>query len=142
MSGAVFSDVIEQIWNNGDASAIERFIALEFQGFDPAPITGLEGYKQHFGTLTTAFSDIRITIEDIFDEGERVAARYVVAATHTGNFGDLPPTGTRVLVPAVAIALIRNGQIVVEHAMSDTLGLLHQLGPRPESLDVPSGWLV
>jgi predicted ester cyclase len=75
MSRTVFSDSIEQIWNNGDTSAIERFIAFEYEGYDPAPIIGIEGYKQHFVTLTNAFSDIRITIEDILAEGERVAAR-------------------------------------------------------------------
>jgi hypothetical protein len=42
----------------------------------------------------------------------------------------------------MAIALIRNGQIVVEHAISDALGLLNQLRPVPESLDIPARWLV
>ncbi len=142
MSKAVFRESIEEIWNNGDASAIERFIAPNYEGFDPAPIIGIEGYKQHFVTLTTAFSEIRITIEDIQGERDRVAARYIVEGTHTGHFGDIPPTGIRVRVPGMAIAIISNRQIVVEHALSDTLGLLKQIGVIPESVDVPSHWLL
>jgi hypothetical protein len=46
---AIFSEHIEQIWNNGDANGIERFIAPNYVGFDAAEvISGIEGYKQHF----------------------------------------------------------------------------------------------
>jgi predicted ester cyclase len=122
---AIFSEHIEQIWNNGDANGIERFIS------------GIEGYKQHFETLTTAFSDIRITIEALLAEEDRVVGRFVVEGTHTGNLGDIPPSGKRVLVTGISIARISRGQIVEEHANSDTLGLLKQIGITPESVKVP-----
>jgi predicted ester cyclase len=135
---AIFSDHIEQIWNNGDASGIERFIAPNYVGFDAAEgISGIEGYKQHFETLTTAFSDIRITIEALLAEEDRVVGRFVVEGTHTGNLGDIPPTGKRVRVTGISIARISRGQIVEEHANSDTLGLLKQIGITPESVKVP-----
>jgi steroid delta-isomerase-like uncharacterized protein len=134
---AIFREHIEVIWNNGDASGIERFIAPNYVGFDAAEvISGIEGYKQHFVTLTTAFSDIRITIEALLAEEDRVAARFVVEATHTGNLGDIPPSGKRVRVTGIEIARISRGQIVEEHANSDTLGLLKQIGITPESVKV------
>ena len=131
MSIAVFQDSIEQIWNKSDSSAIERFIAPNYVGVDPAEpglISGIEGYRQHFFRLTTAFPDAHITIDHIFGVNDQVAARYTVEATHTGDFGGLPPTGRRVRVTAIAIARITRGKIVVEHAHSDALGLLTQLG--------------
>jgi len=99
MSVAVFRESIEQIWNNSDISAIERFIAPNYIGVDPAEpevISGVEGYKQHFLRLTTAFPDAHITIDHIFGVNDQVAARYTVVATHTGGFGGIPPTGLRV----------------------------------------------
>jgi predicted ester cyclase len=60
-----------------------------------------------------------------------------VEAAHTGNFGDVPPTGKRVRMTGIAIARIRNRQIVDEYANSDTLGLLKQIGITPESVKVP-----
>jgi predicted ester cyclase len=137
MSEAVFRAHFEQIWNNKDASGIERFIAPNYRGFNAEEvISGIEGYKQHFVTITTAFPDLRITIEAILEEEDRVAARWVVEATHTGNLGDLPPTGKRVRLTGIAIARIRNRQLVEEHANSDTLGLLKQIGVIPESVKV------
>lgn len=134
---AIFQEHIEQIWNNGDASGIERFIALNYVGFDADElISGIEGYKQHFERLTTAFSGIRLTIEALLAEEDRVVARFVVEATHTGNLGDIPPTGKRVSVTGISIARISRGQIVEEHANSDTLGLLKQIGITPETVKV------
>ena len=68
MSITVFQDSIAQIWNKGDSSAIERFIAPTYFGVDPAEpevIAGIEGYRQHFFRLTTAFPDAHITIDHI-----------------------------------------------------------------------------
>jgi predicted ester cyclase len=137
MSQAVFREHFEQIWNRKDASAIERFIAPTYRGFDAAElIAGIEGYKHHFETITTAFPDLRITIDIILGEADRVAARWVVEATHTGPFGEIPPTGKRVRVTGTAVARIRNRQLVEEHANSDTLGLLQQIGITPEAVTV------
>jgi predicted ester cyclase len=60
-----------------------------------------------------------------------------VEATHTGPFGEIPPTGKHVRVTGTAVARIRNGQLVEEHANSDTLGLLQQIGITPEAVTVP-----
>ena len=137
MSKRIFHEHIEQIWNNKDASGIERFIAPNYRGFDAAEvISGIEGYKLHFVTLTTGFPDLRITIRDM-QEQDRVAARFSVEATHTGDFVGIPPTGRRVRVTGIEIALISRGQLVEEHANTDGLGLMKQLGIIPEPPKVP-----
>jgi predicted ester cyclase len=80
--------------------------------------------------------DLRITIEAILEEAGRVTARWVAEATHIGHFGEIPPTGTRVRMTGIAIARIRNRQLVEEHANSDALGLLMQISVIPESVKV------
>ena len=143
MSKAVFREHFEQIWNKKDASAIGRFIAPNYRGFESAElISGIEGYKQHFRTITAGFPDLRLTIEVILDEaiqeGEaRVAARWFMQATNTGKFGDIPPTGRRVRMTGIAIVRISDGLIVEEHANSDALGLLKQMGAIPGPVTVP-----
>jgi predicted ester cyclase len=138
MSKAILREHFEQIWNNKDASGIERFIAPNYRGFDGAElISGIEGYKQHFVTITTAFPDLRITIEVILEGDGRAAARWFVEATHTGPLGEIPPTGKRVRMTGIAIIRTSNRQIVEEHANSDALGLLKQIGVIPESAKIP-----
>jgi predicted ester cyclase len=144
VSEAVFRDHFEQIWNNKDDSGIERFIAPNYRGFDPAepePILGVEGYRRHFVTITTGFPDMRINIEDILEKGDRVVARWHVEATHTGNFGDLPPTGIAIKFLGISVARIPSLQLVEEHGISDTLGVLRQLGVISETGKIPSLFL-
>jgi len=141
VSEAVFRAHIEQIWNNKDISAIERFISRDYRGFNPAepePILGVEGYKQHFRTLTAAFPDIQITFDDIFEGEGRTVARFVARGTHRGDFGGIPPTGRRFRVGVIAITLIPGSQLVEEHALSDVFGLMKQIGVIDETLKVPS----
>jgi predicted ester cyclase len=138
MSVAIFRAHIEQIWNSKDASGIQRFIAPAYRGFETeALISGIAGYKEHFAALTTAFPDLRITIDVALEGADRAAARYVVVATHTGPFGEIPPTGKRVRVTGEAIIRVSNRQIVEEHANSDALGLLQQLGVIPGTVAIP-----
>jgi predicted ester cyclase len=52
----------------------------------------------------TAFPDLMVTVEDLIAEGDRVAARVVVDATHDGTFmGSIAPTGRRVSVSGIDI---------------------------------------
>jgi steroid delta-isomerase-like uncharacterized protein len=143
MSKAVFVAHIEQIWNNKDASGIERFIAPNFRGHDPADpevISGIAGYKRHFQTLTTGFPDLRITIEEMLGERDGVVARWFVEATHAGDFAGIPPTGKRVRVSGISVVRISTGQLFLEHGISDTLGLMRQITDLPvlETGKVPS----
>jgi predicted ester cyclase len=139
MSKDVFQAHIEQIWNNKDASGIERFIAPNYRGFDAEElISGADGYKKHYETLSTAFPDLRITVEIILEEDDRAAARLSIDATHQGEFLGIPPTGVPVHLTVEAIVRVENGQIVEEHANSDALGLLRQLGVFPQPPRVPA----
>ncbi len=121
MSKGIFSGHIEQIWNNKDVSGIERLIARDYRGFDGAEvISGLEGYKEHFTTVTTGFPDLQITIRDMQEES-RVAARFSVKATQTGDFIGVPPTG-KCAHHRHRDRRIVNGHLVEEHGKADGLG--------------------
>jgi predicted ester cyclase len=134
----IYRDHFEALWNAKDGDQLERFIAPNYRGFEvETVITGLEGYKEHFLTLTGAFPDVVITIQSILAEQDLVSARYVVEATHRGDFAGIPPTGNRVVVTAQSVARIENGLIVEEHANPDSLGLLRQLGITSPSVTVP-----
>lgn len=138
MSKAILRAHFEQIWNNKDASGIERFIAPGYRGLDAeALISGVEGYKEHFEEITAAFPDLRLTIEVLLEGDDRAAARWFMEATHRGPFGELPPTGRRVRMTGESIIRVSDRRIVEEHGNADVLGLLLQLGALPGTVRVP-----
>src|SRR5688500_2054758 len=55
---------VEEIWNRGNYSDLERFVSRDFIVHlpDNETIQGVEGIKQFFSQLRNAFPDIRFVI--------------------------------------------------------------------------------
>ena len=72
-----------------------------------------------------------LTVINIVAEGDMVATQFILKGTHTGTFLDIPPTGKQVSVTGFSIYRIVNGKIIEDWSLSDTLGMLQQLGAIP-----------
>ncbi len=99
-------------------------------GLGPQPLD-LEGVKQFYSGLWNAFPDLRMTIEDMVGEADRVAWRLTVNGTHESEFRGVPATGTEVTFAAQYIFRFRNGKIVERWTNLDRLGVMIQLGAVP-----------
>lgn len=122
---------IEEVWNGGNLSAIDEFVAGDFVVHGSTPggdIQGPEGARRFFGALHEAFPDIRFTIEDQIAEGDRVVTRWTARGTHTGTFMGVPPTGRPIRMTATDVDRIANGKVVECWSQFDDLGLMQQLG--------------
>jgi steroid delta-isomerase-like uncharacterized protein len=91
----------------------------------------LEGVKQFYSGLWDAFPDLRIRIEDMVGEEDRVAWRLTVNGTHESEFRGVPATGTEVTFAAQYIFRFSNGKIVERWTNLDRLGVMIQLGAVP-----------
>jgi steroid delta-isomerase-like uncharacterized protein len=96
-------------------------------GLGPKPLD-LEGLKRFYGALWSAFPDLRITVEDMIAEADKVSWRLLVTGTHKADFNGIPPTGTRVTFTAQYIFRFRDGRIAERWTNLDQLGVLMQLG--------------
>jgi steroid delta-isomerase-like uncharacterized protein len=101
-----------------------------YQGVEP----GLESVKQFYQAFWGAFPDCKLVFEEVFAEGDKVACRFVVYATHQGEFQGIPATGKRITLPGITILQFANGKCVERWSQADFIGLLQQLGvmPAPE----------
>ena len=95
---------------------------------------GPEGMKQFLAFMRSAFSNARVSVEDIISEGDKVAARYVFEADHTGELMGIGATGKRVRLPGIFIARVESGKLAEYWREEDQLGLMQQLSvaPSPE----------
>ena len=66
----------------------------------PDPLSR-EEYLKGMEEGHAAFSDQRITIEDLLAEGDRVASRTTVEMRHTGTFQEIPPTNRKVTFASI-----------------------------------------
>lgn len=125
--------VLEEPWK-GDFDVIDEFVADTYTGYDPSqpePIRGREGVKANFQQYIDAFSDARITVDDQFAEGDRVATRWTGRGTHSGEIAGIAATGKEVTVSGLTFTRLEGGLVVEEWINWDTLGMLVQLGAVP-----------
>jgi steroid delta-isomerase-like uncharacterized protein len=125
---AIVRRFYQEIVNGGNMALVEELIAPGFVEHNNPAGSGLEGFKQFVAGLSSAFPDLQITIEDLFAEGDKVAARVTVQATHQGTFmGSINPTGKKVSFSGIDIFQIIDGKIVGRWNQRDLLGLIRQL---------------
>jgi predicted ester cyclase len=65
------------------------------------------------------FDDLRFEVTDQVSEGDRVASRWTLCGTHRGR---------AVRLTGIVISRFQDGRIVEDHAASDTMELVRQLG--------------
>src|SRR5664279_2628715 len=85
----------------------------------PGTPPGLEGVRQFFTMLITAFPDLAATVEDVLAEGDRVSARITVRGTHTGPFLGIPPTGKPATLSVMDMYRIADGKIAEHWGLTD-----------------------
>jgi len=114
-----------------DADAVRRQLAPDFRDHEMPPgiPPGPEGALQYGAMLHEAFPDLKVKIEDILAEGDRVAVRARWTGTHRGSFPGMPIPGTnrQFSFRGMVFWRIRDGKIVERWATIDRLGLQQQL---------------
>ena len=131
----------EEVWNKGNAAAIDEIYASDFVCHFPVgpKWKGPEGVKKVVARQRTAFPDWEETIEDIIAEGDKVVTRFTSRGTHKGRFMGVPPTGKKVEITEVAVFRIADGKIAEQWGFPDLQGLRRQLGPPQKGRRSPSG---
>lgn len=119
---AVVRRYIEEVLNRGHVEVVDELFVPEMH----------EQVKEIAAIFHTGFPDMRETIEDLIAEGDIVAARWTFQGTHLGEFDDLPATGKSVTMTGMSFYRIGDGKILDDWAEWDELGLLEQLGVRPQ----------
>jgi len=96
-----------------------------------SPAMDLQGFQQYQLKYFASFSDTGITIEDMLSEGDKVAFRGVVRATHTGDYMGIPASGKKIVVPVIGIAKLVDGKIAEWWNFPDRLSWMQQIGAIP-----------
>lgn len=123
--------VIEEAFNNGELDVADEVMASNYVLHDPSrpqEFRGPEGFKEYVRTTRTGFPDLTLTVEDRVVEGDKIADRLSTRGTHEGEFLGIEPTGREIEGSVMVIHHFEDGKCVADHAITDALGLMQQLG--------------
>ena len=126
---AKFQLLYDEILNKGNLDAFEELCVPNFvkHAIPPSPDYGIEGSKQSVLMLRKAFPDIKYTVEDMIEDGDKLVARWSAKGTHKGEFMGIPPTGKQVAFTGIEIIRVKDGKAVEEWEELDRAGLMQQL---------------
>jgi len=123
----------EEVWNKGREEAIDEMFAEDgvahgLADETGATLTGPAGFKPFFRTFRGAFPDIKVIVEDTVAEGDKVAARCTLRATHAGDNLGFAATQKPLDITGIAIVRVRDGKIVEAWNNFDFMTMSRQLG--------------
>ena len=130
---AVVRREIEECWHKGNLVVVEEIYDTNFVDHSPFPGTApnREGIKQFVKIMRAAFPDIRLNIEDLIAENDKVVERVTATGTNKGEFMGTTPTGKQITVPVITINRFAGNKIVERWSLSDQLAMMQQLGMIP-----------
>ncbi len=106
----------EQVWNQKRESAIDEMLSEHGKSYGfpetDSVLVGPDAFKAIHRTFRGAFPDVRVEIEDIIAEGDRVAIRWHASMTHLGDHLGFAASGKKAAMPGSSFAIVEDGKIV------------------------------
>jgi steroid delta-isomerase-like uncharacterized protein len=121
----------DQVWTQKSEAAIDEMYSRQGKshGFPEADsvLVGPEAFKAVHRTFCGAFPDLRVDVEEIVTEGDRVAVRWQVSMTHLGDHLGFPASGKKETMAGCTFAIVKGNQIAEGWNYMDMQALMQKL---------------
>jgi len=118
-----------EAYNGGDLQgAFDTYIAQSLINHTNGGAMNREAWMQSDIAAKAAMPDQTMTILGQAADGDKVFTHWILQGTHTdGDFFGLPASGRATRLEAVAVDVVRDGQIVEHNAVGDFSAFMAQL---------------
>lgn len=89
---------------------------------------GVLEVRRTIARIRMIFPDIAVSIEDQLADGDKVATRWTLSGTHSGELWGIPATGRRVSYTGITINRLHEGRIVEDWCEVNLMSILDQIG--------------
>ncbi len=138
---AVVKRYFEEVLNKRNFALLDELMDENYVMRGPSgqeAIRGRAGSKEYFSRSGTLASDLRVTIDEMHADGDKVIVSGYWQGTNTGEFQGNRPTGKPFKYGYTGVYTLAGGRIVGGRIVSDTLSLYQQLGITPPSAPATS----
>jgi len=125
---------LKEVFDNKNVEAIDELI--DDKGVDHTPWPGYGStkaeVKRGLSDFLKAFPDLKVVIDDVITEGNKVVIRSTMSGTNTGEFMNMPPTGKRVEgIGGIDIVEVNGDKLGDHWGYVDNPSMMMQLGLMP-----------
>lgn len=126
---ALVERMFDEVINAGNLEVADDLFAPDFIDHGPmGEMHGLDAFKQLVAMWRAAVPDVRCTVEDWFESGDRAAWNVRVQGTHTGEMMGIPATGRSFEYVTPNIGRFAGGRAVEHWADQGMFQFLTQIG--------------
>src|SRR5689334_3756308 len=114
----------DEVWNKHNCTFMAEILDPDFIEYNPlAFVAGPAAYKEYATRFLQAFPDTHYEVEDLFGQGDKIAKRWKVSATHTGSFSGEQPTGKKITFGGLGINRFVGGRLAESRISFDRYDL-------------------
>jgi predicted ester cyclase len=119
-----------RVFNEHNPELASEFVTpdVKWHGGTLGSIEGSDNLIALLRSFIGALPDLNAQEQDIVADGDTVAVRFVVEATHEGELLGIAATGRRLSWDAVDVYRLRDGKISEEWAADDLTAILDAVG--------------
>ncbi len=133
--------LLEEAYGQGNLALVDELVADDARLHTELPTgpeapSGREGFKEIVRWVRSVWPDAQVKAEDVFVDGDRVAARVTFEGTNLGPLHKYPPSGRRGRWTELFIFGISNGQVDEMWHELNVLGTLQQMGEMPDEWEM------
>jgi steroid delta-isomerase-like uncharacterized protein len=129
----VMNRIFNEIFNKGNLKLADELLADDwvYHGAEGMELKGRDGFKQFVTMYRTAFPDLRISVDDMVCEGDKVVSIGNFQGTFKGPLMGIPPTGKQCSGKIMAVSRFKGGKEAEVLEIFDRLAMFQQLGVIP-----------
>lgn len=118
---------------SGQPELLKEAVTADWLDIPPAPGQGPgpEGAEPMISAFSAAFSDLRITVQEVFGGSGRLGVRAEITGTHSGEWFGVAPSGKSVRIALHEFHHLEGGRIARTWHLEDWFGMLGQVGAWP-----------
>lgn len=120
---------VDELLNQGRFSAMDELLTDDFEFTLPTmpALRGKDALRGYVSLLRQAFTGVRFEVERESAGDDRVALRWRITGTHTGEFNGVPGSGNAVDEYGIDFFEFWGGKIKAVHVVANQLGLTQQI---------------
>ena len=117
---ATAKEALERVCSGKTLDSLAQYYSPAFvDHVNDMKFQGLEGARRSVELYTKVLSDLDVVVKEQLTDGECVTSRFVVSGKSFGK---------RVCINGITISRFQDGLIIEDWSVTDTLGMLRQLG--------------
>lgn len=125
----IISRLNHDVFGKGNVEIVDELLTEDY--VDHTGMEGpmdREGLKDFVRAVHAAGSGWEVDLEHVLVDGDKVAWRWTMRGTHTGEFMGIPASGNEITISGNDIGVMRDGKLAESWGEMDNLSLMTQLG--------------